>query len=186
MTKLINKGNNMTVVVTSAAGHVGSNLVRTLLGQGRTVRAIVHKDTLALEGLTIDRFTADICSYNSVRNAFEGAKTVFQLASHISVIGEESGLVEEITGVKRPRILSPMWLALIGVLLSLGWSRLTRNLVRFTPESLQALRCSPKLSYEKAVAELYYNPCPLHDTLTNTFKWFDSMGWLQAGWRPTL
>jgi len=332
----------MTVVVTGAAGHIGSNLVRNLLGQGRAVRAIVYKDTRALEGLTIDRFAADIRSYKSVRKALEGATTVFHLASHISIVGEESGLVEEvnllgsenvtrsclelgveklihfssihalkqedqnvvineslepvekssrvaynrtkaagmeivrkavekkldaviilpaavigphdykpslmgrvlldlyhhrlpvlvaggfhwvdvrdivigslaaeasgrsgemyllsgeyltlselanlvevITGVKRPRIIAPMRLALIGAPFSLGWSRLTRNRVRFTPESLQALRCSSRLSCEKAFAELNYKPRPLHDTLTDTFKWFDSMGWLKAGWRPT-
>ena len=34
----------MTVAVTGASGHLGANLVRALLAQGRNVRVLVHRD----------------------------------------------------------------------------------------------------------------------------------------------
>ena len=39
------------IVVTGAAGHAGANLVRALMTQGRPVRALIHLDRRALEGL---------------------------------------------------------------------------------------------------------------------------------------
>jgi uncharacterized protein YbjT (DUF2867 family) len=42
------------IVVTGASGHVGGNLVRTLLAQGRSVRALVHRDRRALDGLDVE------------------------------------------------------------------------------------------------------------------------------------
>ena len=41
----------MTVVVTGASGHVGGDLVRALLAQGRRVRTLIHRDRRALEDL---------------------------------------------------------------------------------------------------------------------------------------
>jgi len=41
------------IVVTGASGLVGGNLVRALLAQGRSVRALVHHDRRALEGYIV-------------------------------------------------------------------------------------------------------------------------------------
>ena len=83
----------MTVVVTGASGHVGSNLVRELLRRGRPVRAVVHENLTGLEGLDIERVRADVCDPDSLRRAFEGAEVLFHLAAIISIDGSRRGRV---------------------------------------------------------------------------------------------
>jgi dihydroflavonol-4-reductase len=84
------------IVVTGAAGHVGANLVRALVAQGRPVRAIVHLDRQALEGLAIEVATADIRDPDSLRQAFKGAEVVYHLAARISISGDPWSLLEAI------------------------------------------------------------------------------------------
>ena len=68
----------MAIVVTGAAGHVGGNLVRALLARdrpvrGRSVRALVHRDRRALEGLDVETVAGDVRYLASLLRAFEGA-----------------------------------------------------------------------------------------------------------------
>lgn len=92
----------MTVVVTGAAGHVGGNLVRALLAQGRTVRALVREDRRALEGLDVEIASVDVRDRAGLGVAFEGAEVVYHLAAQISIVGGMGGLVEDVNvqGVK--------------------------------------------------------------------------------------
>jgi len=76
----------MTVVITGASGHLGANLVRALVAQGQTVRALVHKDRRALEGVDCACVDADVCDLESLRRAFVGADVVYHLAGHISIL----------------------------------------------------------------------------------------------------
>jgi len=86
----------MTVVVTGASGLVGANLVRTLLEEGRNVRAMVHQDRRAIEGLEIEEVAGDICDSDSLYSAFDGAEVVYHLAAHISIQMDEWPLCEAI------------------------------------------------------------------------------------------
>lgn len=61
------------VVVTGPAGHVGANLVRALLAEGQQVRALVHRDRRALEGLGVDRVQGDVRDLDSLHRVFSGA-----------------------------------------------------------------------------------------------------------------
>lgn len=76
-----------TVVVTGASGHIGNNLVRTLLGQGRKVRALVHgNDNRGLEGLDgLEQVQGDVTDAASLQRAFSGAEVVYHLAAFISI-----------------------------------------------------------------------------------------------------
>ena len=75
----------MTVVVTGAAGHVGGTLVRALLAQGRSVRALVHRDRRAIEGLDVALAVGDVRDLASLCRAFAGAEGVYHAAGRITL-----------------------------------------------------------------------------------------------------
>ena len=74
------------VLVTGAAGHVGANLVRTLLASGQPVRVMVHRDRRALEGLDVEIVSGDVEDPDSLCRAFAGADLVYHAAGHISIL----------------------------------------------------------------------------------------------------
>ncbi len=75
----------MITLVTGATGHVGANLVRTLLGHGQTVRALIHVDRRAVTGLDIETVEGDVRDPTSLDQAFAGVDTVYHLAATISM-----------------------------------------------------------------------------------------------------
>ncbi len=84
------------IVVTGATGHLGANLVKTLVDRGEQVRVLVRDpDPPALRGLDVERFSGDVRDEASVQRAFEGADLVFHLAALISIVGDMNGLVHE-------------------------------------------------------------------------------------------
>lgn len=86
----------MTVAITGATGHVGANLIRAILDQGRAVRALARKDLRALQGLDADIVTGDVLDIDSLMKLTEGVDTVFHAAAMISIAGSEGGMVEKI------------------------------------------------------------------------------------------
>jgi dihydroflavonol-4-reductase len=86
----------MTTVVTGATGHIGANLVRALLAEGRHVIGIVREDTRALEGLEIETVRADVRKLDTLIRGFEGARIVYHLAAVISISGPKGGLVYDV------------------------------------------------------------------------------------------
>ena len=73
------------VVVTGASGLVGGNLVRALLEKGYPVRALVHQDHRALDGLAVELVQGDVTEVDSLMRAFKGADGVFHFAGSISL-----------------------------------------------------------------------------------------------------
>ncbi len=86
----------MTTLVTGANGHVGCNVVRQLLQKGEDVRALVHRNRDALEGLDVEFVTGSINDVQSLQQALKGADTVIHAAAMISITGSRRGLVEKI------------------------------------------------------------------------------------------
>ncbi len=72
-------------LVTGASGHIGSNLVRSLIARGRDVRVLVHRNNRALEGLKVERVSGDICDADSLARVFSGGDVVYHLAARISI-----------------------------------------------------------------------------------------------------
>jgi uncharacterized protein YbjT (DUF2867 family) len=72
----------MTVAVSGATGFIGSAVVRRLLADGRKVRALVEPGAplTNLEGLDVERVTADVCDHEAMVRALEGAKAYYHLA----------------------------------------------------------------------------------------------------------
>lgn len=76
----------MKAVVTGASGHVGINLIRTLLARGTAVRAFTHLHDRGLSNLDIELVTGDVCDPDSLIKALQGADVVYHLAAHISLL----------------------------------------------------------------------------------------------------
>lgn len=86
----------MRVVVTGATGHVGANLVRSLVARGDQVRVVVRARTQALEGVDVERVPGDVRDPGSLRAAFAGAEVAYHLAAVISISGDPQGLVRAV------------------------------------------------------------------------------------------
>ena len=87
---------SLSVVVTGAAGHLGSNLVRALLARGESVRAMVHENREPLADLEVEQVRGDVRDPESLRRAFAGTDVVYHLAGVISIDGDRGGLVREV------------------------------------------------------------------------------------------
>jgi dihydroflavonol-4-reductase len=86
----------MTVAITGATGHVGANLVRAVLDQGRAVRVLARKDLRGVQGLDVEIVSGDVLDADSLMKLCDGADTVFHAAAMISIMGSEKGMVEKI------------------------------------------------------------------------------------------
>lgn len=89
----------MTVVVTGSTGHIGANLVRALVDRGESVRALVHGNARALDGLPVEIVHGDVEDPESLRRAFEGAQRLYHLAAVISIDGDRDGRVHRVNVV---------------------------------------------------------------------------------------
>jgi dihydroflavonol-4-reductase len=75
-----------TVAVSGAGGFIGSAVVRKLLQQGRTVRALVEPGTSTqnLDGLPedrVERVPVDVCDYLGMARALDGCAAFYHLAA---------------------------------------------------------------------------------------------------------
>ncbi len=73
----------MTVLVTGAAGYIGSAVVRELVGRGEEVRCLVRTgtDRRNLDGLEVGYAVGDLRDVDSLRRAVDGCARVFHLAA---------------------------------------------------------------------------------------------------------
>jgi dihydroflavonol-4-reductase len=75
----------MIAVITGATGHIGTNLVRALIAQGRHTRCLLHINNRAIEGLATEMVQGDVRDLDSLCRAFQGAEVVYHLAACISL-----------------------------------------------------------------------------------------------------
>ncbi|MCX7109822.1 MAG: NAD-dependent epimerase/dehydratase family protein [Proteobacteria bacterium] len=75
-------------LVTGATGHLGANLVRRLLADGEQVRVMIRAghDHRSLEGLDVERATADLCDSAAVDAAVNGCSHVYHCAALVSTL----------------------------------------------------------------------------------------------------
>jgi dihydroflavonol-4-reductase len=94
-----------------------------------------------------------------------------------TTVGELAAVAESITGRKRPRLTTPLWLARAGVPFAKLHSRLTGRRPLYTQESLDRLvRSSRCVSHAKATRDLGFNPRALRTTLEDAYAWFATVG----------
>jgi len=80
----------LTVVVTGSAGHIGANLIRRLVEDGRTTRAVIRHDARALVGVPVEVAQANVLDREALRRAFDGASVVYHLAAYITITGSKA------------------------------------------------------------------------------------------------
>jgi dihydroflavonol-4-reductase len=100
---------------------------------------------------------------------------------------ELADLAEAITGVRRPRMVSPIWLARAGAPFQTAFNRARGKRPLYTGESLSALQANRAISHEKASRDLGHAPRPLEDTVRDIYEWFEQAGMLApaTGSRPS-
>ncbi len=93
------------VAVTGATGHLGLNLVLTLLRRGYRVRALSHQrqvPSLLQNRGALSWQKADIVQKSTLAGAFDDCLGVFHLAGQISLVGDADGSVhrQNVLGTK--------------------------------------------------------------------------------------
>lgn len=91
-------------------------------------------------------------------------------------VAELAGIVKDVTGVRPPRITSPMWLARIGAPFATAYARVAGKEPLYTKHSLHALRNHQLVSHDKASRELGYTSRPLIETIAAAYDWFRDAG----------
>jgi len=76
------------VFVTGATGHVGANVVRRLIADGRDVRVLLEPGarTEAVDGLPVETVTGDVTDLASLEAAMKGCRRAFHVAAIISTV----------------------------------------------------------------------------------------------------
>jgi dihydroflavonol-4-reductase len=89
------------VLVTGAAGHVGTALVRELLESGESVRAFVlpDDDTSSLTGMPIELAKGNVLDRDTLAAALKGIEIVYHLAGIISIMPGRSEAMRSVNVV---------------------------------------------------------------------------------------
>jgi dihydroflavonol-4-reductase len=85
-------------LVTGAAGFIGSHVVRQLLDENVSVRALIRpgENTLNLDGLDIETMEGDILDPSRVKKAVAGVDAIFHLAAVYAIWMDDWRLIYEV------------------------------------------------------------------------------------------
>jgi nucleoside-diphosphate-sugar epimerase len=74
------------ILVTGAGGHLGANLLRRLVADGESVRALLHtaRDEPTLAGLRVERMTGDLRDPAVAEAAAAGCRQIYHCAAKVS------------------------------------------------------------------------------------------------------
>ncbi len=86
------------VLITGASGHLGANLARRLLADGREVRLLLRhgSNNAAVEGIAVERVYGDLRDRASLNKAVSGIAAVYHAAANVSTVEANERLKREI------------------------------------------------------------------------------------------
>jgi uncharacterized protein YbjT (DUF2867 family) len=143
----------MTILVTGASGNVGTELVRTLLTDGHSVRALSRRQNAGLPA-GVESVTGDLADRGTLRAAFDGVDAIFLLAGYPDTPGVLADL--RAAGANRAVLLSSG--AVVG-------GDLDNYVVRFNVVSEAAVR-------DSGLAWTVLRPSGF---MSNTIQWLDQL-----------
>lgn len=93
---------SLKIALTGGSGHLGSEIVRQLLQRGHTVKALIHHDRKALDGLDIELVKGSLQDIESLKELVKGCDILIHSAALISISGAQGGAVNKtnVEGVK--------------------------------------------------------------------------------------
>ena len=100
----------------------------------------------------------------------------YLLSGHWVSLRDLATTVEEITQVRAPWFVCPMWLARPVAPLATLLARTTGKRPLFTSVSLDVLRSNHEINHQRASRDLDYHPRAFRDTIADTFQWFEENG----------
>ena len=100
----------------------------------------------------------------------------YLLSGHWATLRGLAHLVQEITGVRPPRLYVPWRLARLAAAVCDAVARRTGRKLVLTRVAVDALRSNRRISHERATLELGYRPRPLRATVGDLFQWFEQAG----------
>lgn len=103
----------------------------------------------------------------------------YLLGGHWRSIEDVSKIAFNITGVKPPGFVTPMWLARAVVPFVETFSKVTNRRPLFTSESLCALRANQNICCDKAKNDLGFAPRAFEETVKDIYDWFEKAGRLK-------
>jgi len=104
-TDLDDDSRRQVVAVTGASGHLGANLVRALLAEGRRVRVLIRESSQGVEGLHVEVVRADVLDRGSLERALAGATTVYHLAARLSAGWDSADKVHQVNVIGTQNVI---------------------------------------------------------------------------------
>jgi dihydroflavonol-4-reductase len=105
----------------------------------------------------------------------------YLLTGHYLSIAQLADVAQGITGVPRPRLVCPAWVAEIGApFMDLASWMMPRSEPLYTSESLMPIRLRMGYDRSKAARELGYTVRPIEDTLRDAYAWMLAQGVIEA------
>jgi dihydroflavonol-4-reductase len=90
-------------------------------------------------------------------------------------------ILQEISGVKAPSLVVPVWLARIAARFSPLYYQLTRAKPRFTTYSIDVLCSNSQICSDKASRQLGFTARPLRQSISDAISWFKENGYIYPG-----
>jgi (4-alkanoyl-5-oxo-2,5-dihydrofuran-3-yl)methyl phosphate reductase len=93
------------VLVTGAAGNVGSRVVRGLAARGVRVRAFIRSGEAGPKGEGIEAFEGDLADRERVRAAVKGVSGIYLLATGLDLVSLEANVIDAAASEKVERLV---------------------------------------------------------------------------------